>query len=178
MSNSSVIGGGLFGDTECLELARRARVAPLETTIMPFMRSLTAGRPLVPVDVAMFVLDLADHDQVLAQIETGEIGWAWDISSPGAERREVRIFWACLLTAPAARASRAERDVYSQVVPSHWGRVRASSLYRRFACSQELIARLITAGAFVPLTNASRGPDGSPEVTRDSVIRFLQSRKL
>lgn len=148
-----------------------------------FARELPASLPLVTLDtavVALAPLRIHDEDQVLALIEDGSLSWAWDIRSPGSERREVRIFWRCLIAWRLQQQAwlGTEDSIYAEVIPTHWQRVRATSIYRRWRCSQELVANLIAARCFTALTDSRRGADGSPEVTRESVIAFLKSRRL
>lgn len=146
---------------------------------LPLNVAADSRRKLVTLDVAMDRLDLDTHDEVLAAIDTGAIAWAWDISSPGAERREVRVFWRCTREGEIRSSQHLTEDaVYREIIPAHWGRVRQASIYRRWTCSQEHITALITAGCFTALTEARAGADGSPEVTRESVIQFLKTRKL
>lgn len=155
-------------------------MSPTLQADLPLAMPITSRRPLVPIEVAVFALDVQGPDDVLRQIESGRIEWSWDIASPGAERREVRIFWRCLTHQMRAfgGSGQIENAVYNEVIPSHWGRVRAASIYRRWACSQELVSKLLAAGCLTGITAAQRGQAGSPEVTRASVIQFLEGRRL
>lgn len=147
---------------------------------LPLRLQLSASRPLVPVEVAVFALDVPDADAVLLRVGgapcVGQaLEWAWDIATPGAERREVRIFWRCLL--PGAPAL-SEAQVYNEVIPSHWGRVRGASIYRRWSCSQAHLGNLSAAGCVQAITAARTGPGGSAEYTRSSLITFLRRRRI
>lgn len=149
---------------------------------LPLNAQRTTRRPLVGLRAAVELLDLETTDEVLARIEDGRIGWAWDIGMRNAEcgvrnegRREVRVFRSCLISDSHPLTADA---VYNAIVPSHWGTIKAVSLRKRWQCSEQLITELIASGELVAITGASRGSDGSPELTRESVIKFLKSRRI
>lgn len=142
---------------------------------------LPPGRPLVPLAVAAFFLD-TDHAGVIGRMEEGIISHAWDIGT-GVVHRELRFYWKALLFAKQSAVGGvrsevlADEVVYADVIPTNWQRPRASLLYRRWACSADLMADLIAAGELRAVTEAHRGETGSPEVLRTSAIEFLQRRR-
>jgi hypothetical protein len=64
--------------------------------------TLPDDRALIPLEAAQLILDL-DEDSVLGEIERGKIGWAWDIRTPAATRREIRVWRKSLLARAAGR---------------------------------------------------------------------------
>lgn len=141
----------------------------------PFTASLNAGQPLVTLEVALVAMRLRRVAQVRELVECGDIEWAWDISTPGAERSELRVFWRCCV--PGWRGQMTEPQIYNEVIPSHWGRVTAARLAERMMCSDDLIATLIPC-CFTALTAPRRGLGGSPELTRTSVVQWLATRRV
>lgn len=140
---------------------------------------IAAARPLVPVEACMVILD-RDEDEILRAVETGALGWAWDVAMPGTDRRELRV-WRESVAALAAR--RREEDLPPETV---LGRilppvdVRSPQLQRVFSCSQTHLANLIEAGMFdvVAEPRAASGPHSWTLLSRDSVARFLRSRRV
>ena len=55
----------------------------------------TARRPLLPVEAVVFMVN-RDGDEIAADCERGFFKFAFDISAPGAVRREIRIFRDCV----------------------------------------------------------------------------------
>ena len=147
---------------------------------MRFLSELPPGRPLVPMEVALFFLD-TDAADVLARMEDGRISHAWDIGL-GREKRELRFYWRSLMSARQSQIGNRQSPildeaVYADVIPTNWQRPRASLLYRRWTCSPQLLADLMTGLHLRAITEAHRGETGSPEILRDSVIDFLKTRR-
>jgi hypothetical protein len=143
---------------------------------------------LVPLEACMVILD-RDEDDLLALIEGGFLRWVWDIRSPQAERRELRV-WRGSVLAYAERKTTEhlllkEADVYESLLPGRRDDLRSTELQRLFSASQTHIQHLIDnrllpavghggAGTMRPL----HGPNSFTRVKRAEVIAFLRSRSL
>ena len=141
----------------------------------------------------MVLLD-RDEDEVLAAVESGVLGWAWNIARPGAERRELRIWAPSLLSLlaggrPEAATPRSQESGAAQpgeelltllrgILP---GRdVRSTELQRFFSCSGSHVAHLLQDGCLAPaaLRQCEDGPNSFTRVKRDSVVKFLGGRRV
>jgi hypothetical protein len=140
--------------------------------------TLPAARPLIPVEVAMVLLD-RDEDEVLAAIESGVLGWAWNIGCPTAERRELRIWRDSLLALLNGQAN-PETDltkILRGVLPNR--PVRSTELQRFFSCSSTHVTHLLRDGCLTAAGRRQRedGPNSFTRITRDSVLKFLTERR-
>jgi hypothetical protein len=141
---------------------------------------IPAARPLVPVEAAMVILD-RDEDEILHAIESGSLGWAWDIAAPSAERRELRIWRDSILTLAASQMEEANLDperVIARVLPPN--DLRSPQVQRLCSCSGTHIHALMEAGVFevIQPPAAPSGPRSYSILSRDSVARFLRSRRV
>jgi hypothetical protein len=138
---------------------------------------LPVSRPLIPLRAAMVLLDRGE-DEVLALIDTGELSWAWDISSQDAERREVRIWRDSVLQflsrseegnqrwtrmdlpapPPSRQAGTDEEERVLLAILPHSAEVRSTTLQRLFTASQGHIQNLINAGLLTGLNDPRTGP--------------------
>lgn len=154
---------------------------------LPLPLDLSARHPLLSAEVGMIALGLRLVDDVYARIGgspvPGEgLEWVWDLRTPGADRAEYRIFWRCLMGRRSTEFRQlelmTEAAIYNEIFPSHWGRVKATSVYERWTCSQGHIENLRCAGCFRSITQAQRGPNGSPELMRSDLVRWLKERRV
>ncbi len=158
-------------------------IAAAEQFDLPLAIHVSKARPLVPLDVAVFLLDARLPEAVEALIDEGILAIAWDLRSKDADRKMTAIYWRCLLAyleggkVSALACHPPETEVYQELLPSHWATVNASSLYTKWTCSQGHLAKLIDQGLLTTTTEAKRGPQGSPKLLRSSVIAFLQNRR-
>ena len=151
------------------------------STQLQFPLQLPVSRPLVPIEAAMVMLDRTE-DEVLELLDTGELTWAWDIRSPDADRREIRI-WRESLMGYFDRGSRglkpaeppSEPQVLAAVIPTR-PELRSTEIRRIFTCSSTHVLKLVRAGCLDGLNPPHVGPNGFVRVRRASVIRFLQQR--
>lgn len=142
--------------------------------------TLSAARPLVPLEAVQVLLD-RDEDAVLALVEKGDLGWAWDIRTPTATRREVRVWRESVLELMGADI--AERHgtclgVLDTFLPHR--DLRLTELARWFACSSSHVSNLIRDGC---LALAGERPDHSSvaavtRITRASVVSLLDGRRI
>ena len=141
---------------------------------------LPAQRPLVPAEAAIVLCD-QDERVIVEWCESGVFSWSWDIATPEAARREIRIWRSSLLAhlrncrQPAASWP----EVVDDVLPQR-ERIRSTELERLFSCSHDHIASLIACRVFEQLGDrlAERGPNSYRVVSRKSVVEFLSGRRI
>jgi len=127
------------------------------------------------MEAASVMLD-ADSDQVAEMIDDGRISMAWDIASQGATRREIRI-WRDSVVAQISGEVQPDFQSIDRIVPDGTRELRTRQLQHMLAASQEHIARLAKQGLLTAAGRVRRGPRGL-RITRDSLIKFLQSRRI
>lgn len=140
---------------------------------------IPAARPLVPVEACMVLLD-RDEDDILSAIDSGVIHWAWDIASPGAARREIRI-WRDSLLALLQHTKEREADegqVLSGFLPQR--DIRTTEIQRWFSCSSTHVHAMLDQSVFTEVRRpaALSGPMSYSVVSRGSVVAFLQARRV
>lgn len=144
-----------------------------------------AMRPMMPIPAAMVLADRGE-DYVLAAIETGALPFAWDIRGAASSRREIRIWRSGLLVwlaNPLAALAGIttfpeEQTVLVSMLPHSRPELRGTELQRMFSCGHSHVINLITDGLLVSTTKARTGANGSPRITRASVLKFLQNRRV
>lgn len=142
--------------------------------------TLPLSRPLVPMEALLTLLD-RDEDQVLSEIERGGLGWAWDIRTQGAARREVRVWRDSVMEymqGVPPRASGSALAVLDTFLPHR--DVRLTELQRWFSCSNTHVCNLLRDAC---LTVAGPRPEHSSvtavtRITHASVVAFLESRRI
>lgn len=163
----------------------------MTATQRQFDLRLSAARPLVPIEAVVVLAD-RDEDDILNLIELGLLPFAWNIASPGAERREIRIWHQCVVdylrsdyrkitsgqtTLAAAIHAILPRPTITPIGRKRFETIRGTEVARRFCCSQWLVAHLITTGELQVLDMAI-GPKTSPYILHASVVDFLTRRSL
>lgn len=144
-------------------------------------------RALMCVQSAMWALDL-NEDEVLRLIDDGQLLWAFDISSPGARCRDIRILSdsvaAIMQGRPVAalnETSIQEAWVVSRIFPAAEF-VKVKEVARILSCSSTHVFHLVHSGAVQaePTSWASRrsGPKGSPVIYTQSLQRWLLKRRV
>lgn len=127
----------------------------------------------------MVLLDRGE-DEILRAIESGAIGWAWDIASEGAVRREIRVWRDSLLALIQGKreGDLSEEKVLATVLPPR--DVRSPELQRLFSCSSTHVHSLIDAALIRPSAEprATSGRNAYTVVDRASVAAFLRSRRI
>jgi hypothetical protein len=137
------------------------------------MLGIAAARDLLGVDV----------DDILSLIADGKLAWAWDIGL-GSRRAEIRILSKCLRGYQATGSTcnlrdAGEEQIIGWILARHklpW--IAGVSLKFILACENDLIIDLIEAGELKHTGGWRRGPGGSPNVTRESVVAFLKRRRV
>jgi hypothetical protein len=119
-----------------------------------------------------------DYDTLVVDVENRLIKFAWDISTPGASRREIRIYapsaWAFVYHRSMPLIS--EDDVYRLILP---GRdIRSTELKRILACSHQHIHELKSQFVVTREPLQADGPASFSVFSRESIVRFLHARRI
>lgn len=146
---------------------------------LQFDLRLPTGRPLLPMEAVMAVLD-RDEDDVTMLIEQGALGVAFDIAGKNSSRRDVRVWRESVLhyarkTGPAPDFGWSIRDILK---PREQQYIRATEIKDRFTCSSTHVLQLLADGLIAGDPPRRRGPGSSPQILRNSVAAFLQSRRI
>ncbi len=140
---------------------------------------IEARRPLLPVEAVVFMVN-RDADEIAADCERGAFQYAFDISAPGAARRELRIYRDCALQRlrPELPLPKNLVEVMEAILP-HRG-LRSTELQRTLSCSLQLVRDLDDAQLIkVERERLARsGPRASRVYSRASIVHFLESRFL
>ena len=143
--------------------------------------TLPARRPLLDLWTVCTLLDLKDRE-VLSLIENGDLPWVWDIRGSGAEtKRCLRILAKDVAALQKGQKPKGDEDdqvIIRSFIPVAVATLKASDLARIFNCSNDHITgRLLRDGSLVRWPSAVREKQ-SPEVSRDSIVRFLIKRRV
>jgi hypothetical protein len=153
-------------------------------TTLP-LRDPRFKRPLAPLSAAHGLLDLTESE-VAELVDCGDLV-AFDIRSPDAEKRDLRI-----LTASIAGHLAGDADHRVSIMPEHavelvlkaarhdrpW--LDAVEVRRLLNCGRQHSVSLIQSGAIAaaPGSVCRRGHGGSPLVSRTTFADFLRARIL
>jgi hypothetical protein len=162
---------------------------------------LTFIRPMLGVESIRALTGLSE-DEILAEIQSGKIRWAFNLS--GAKRQTVapRRPSDSALRTPHSESHRCYLRVWNRsiicyvnpslpqpadlavaltfILPHSRPALRCTELMRSFNVSSQHILNLVDDGLLAKAPSASSPPNSrtSPIVTRNSVISFLESRRL
>lgn len=143
-------------------------------------------RPMMTVDAAKGILDCTE-DEIVEWVEVQRALVAWNIASPGAARRELRLLTRSV--SEFIRDNPQRDDCYycaicpdiaiAAVLPDHqkpW--LTGLEVQRSLNCGSTHVIGLVESKLLklMPGTNYQRGPGGSPSISRDSFVAFLKSR--
>lgn len=139
------------------------------------------SRPLVCVNAVMGRLDL-NEDAVLRLVEEGKL-IAFDIRRKGARARALRVLDASVgdhlhgRPIPFPETPQDLQQIVSLVLPGQGETVTAANVAGRLNCSSEHVRRLIADRLLIRVgPKARRGLNGSPAITRQSLVAFLKRR--
>lgn len=139
---------------------------------------IPATRPLVPIEAAMVMLD-RDEDEILHAVESGVLGWAWDIATPGSERREIRIWRDSLLSLLAGEREPVREWPHVQAMILPPGDIKTPALCRLLSCGRTHVHAIASSSLHVVRgPEAPSGPRAYSIVSRSSVAEFLHSRRV
>lgn len=138
-----------------------------------------AGNPLFDVHGVRSVLGLHE-DEVLAAVYDGRLGWAWDIQTHESTRMYPRILPSSVAAFQAGDFSHGLRvldEVIPEVIPHGRETLTAVEWAWRFNCGADHVANLIREGS-LEVRPGPRRANESPRILRDSILRFLRTRRI
>lgn len=142
-------------------------------------------RPLWESHTVQDCLDIK-RDRLIEMIEAGELAWAWNIGL-GGNRREVRVLGHCVVerqtgVIPQIGATRNLKlaEVVDLILPRVRQTLRGRELQSLFLCNPDAIRQLRMAGELdlVAETLPKHGPNASRHYTRESLVKFLERRRI
>lgn len=158
--------------------------------------NLPAARAIVPLTVCQVLCD-KDEDEALSLVERGKLRYAWNIASPNADRREIRVLTASLMSylADPLRDPKADEITEDQELMGealaiqkacdplnrHARLTRTADLARYWSCSRTHILDLVAHGALQGAgKSSSNNLPGRPAamVVTASAEKFLQRRRI
>ncbi len=144
---------------------------------LQFQVELPRTKPTLPSESCADFFD-REHDVLVLDVENQVIKFAWDIATPGAGRREIRIYapsaWAFYFQQPMPKIS--EEDVYRLILPNR--DLRSTELKRILACSSDHIHNLKPLFVTTREPRQEDGPNSFSVFSRASLVDFLRSRRL
>lgn len=142
---------------------------------------LTYRLPMTSIDGAKPLLGM-NEDEIMALIDEGKIRWAWDLACQSRAARFVRILNRSLVC--YEKPFLAQPETLAQVielilppVSKITGTVRGTELQRACNVSSTHVINLVEA-KIICAKDWKRGPNGSPLITRSSVVRLLTDRRI
>jgi len=119
-----------------------------------------------------------DYDVLVKDVENQVIKFSWDIATPAAKRREIRIYapsaWAFCYQKPMPALT--DDQVYRLILPNR--DIRSTELQRILACSHQHIHELKDCFTVTREPRQADGPNSFTVFARASILAFLRSRKL
>lgn len=156
------------------------------TALLATIRVNLFRRPLWTAGTVEDALDVSQR-KIAAMIDNGELPWAWDFSSAGRARKEVRILAHSVVEKamgpiPAIGATRNLNlpEAISLVLPQKRETLRAVELQRLFHASADLIRDLGESGDIKKIREnlPAVGPNASPRYARASLVKLLETRRI
>ncbi len=184
-----------IGATDYLARQSRHNLSPdivPPRTVVPVLGAglnlLTLNRrPLWKAETVCDYLDIVTQD-FLRLIEDGGLAWAFDIGAVhNRARKEIRVLAHCAIErahgsiksiGPTANVNFSA--MIELVLPHHRSTLRGVELQRMLSCAPNHVADLARCGAIERVRESipTTGPLSSPRFTRESVIRFLEKRRM
>ena len=145
---------------------------------------LTFRRPMLGMNAAKAVTGF-NEDEILAEIFSGKIKWAFNLAAADTERQFVIILTRSLVCfcEPTLTQPETLEGVANAVLPQQslvTGNLRGTDLQKAFNVTSEHVLNLIRAGRVTESRKSAthQGRGGSPTITRASVVQFLKQRRL
>lgn len=143
----------------------------LTLTTMPLAIRIASNVQLVDISTACAALGV-DRETVRAQVESGDLSWAWDFGADTSPRREIRVWKKCLDGDNTTLAALGGGDVATEILGSKaW--LRSGELQALLSTTHPSILRWRASGE---LKGELRGH--TLWITRTSVAAFLASRRI
>jgi len=144
---------------------------------LTFKIDLATRNPVMRIETVAYLLQF-ERNGAVKSVEDGRLAWAWDLSAtPGVTRRDLRV-WRGSVAAWLNSQGRdggagvSYEDVLGDLIAHR--DLRACEFRRRLGIHHSTVARFIKSGQ-LRLTS----PPGSvpARISRDSIVRFLQTRR-
>jgi len=136
-------------------------------------QSLAGKRPFSSVWQAATLLDCTER-QIYHYVQEGRLPLAFDICRPGADRVCIRMATASVVALQRVRLPSADLAPFlDSVAPATQFSFKAPQLARLLQCDSDHIYRLISSKMLEDVGGPTRY-----RVPRESVIRFLQERRI
>ena len=157
---------------------------PSPQAIIATIKINVPRRPLWQAETVQECLEIS-REKLMALIESGELAWAFNIGI-GQTRQEIRVLGHCVVekqSGPIPGLGRTRSlnlpEVLNLVLPAR-PQLRATEVQRIFCCQHHQVHKLIRLGEFAKVQEQlpKCGPNGSPHVTRASVAKFLEKRRM
>lgn len=156
--------------------------APLQLSLKKIRVELHP--PLIRIATARAMLNV-ESDAIRELYQTGDIAWAWDIGL-GREHQEVRLLtrsvngYATTQEKCGLGGESVESVIAHILAREHKPWVEGVHLKFLLDCERWLIMDLVRQCELLllPKTSYTTGPNGSPKITRESVIKFLKQRRI
>ncbi|HZV36823.1 MAG TPA: hypothetical protein VFB72_19765 [Verrucomicrobiae bacterium] len=139
---------------------------------------LNPGRPLLTADFARSILDCS-NEHLTDLIDEGLIQPVWNICTPGAKLRELRILAAGLLFYQTTqRPLPADPKEVAGDIFAPDALITTATLQRVLNCHHQHVSQLIALKSLTlaPGETMRRGRNGFAKVTRSSCLAFLEKR--
>lgn len=141
------------------------------TSTMSLAIRIASNVQLIDISTASAALGV-DRDTIRADIDSGDLSWAWDFASDGSPRREIRVWKRCLDGDNVLLAAKADADVATEILGNKpW--LRSGELQALLSTTHPSILRWRTSGE---LTGELRGH--TLWITRASLVAFLKARRI
>ena len=145
--------------------------------------TFTVQRPLISLSTAAALANQSTGE-LLLRLEDGSIRYAFDVATPNASRRAVRILARSLADYLAgAELVRHESpqelpDVVASMFPALAEAIRTETLSRILDCDGDHTLDLVRAGCVQVVNQFRRGQGGTALIARRSCEGFLIGRRL
>ena len=141
------------------------------TSTMSLAIRIASNVQLIDISTASAALGV-DRESVRADIDSGDLSWAWDFAADGSPRREVRIWKRCLDGDNVLLATKTDDEVATEIL-GRKDSYRSGELQSLLCTTHPSILRWRASGE---LTGDLRGH--TLWITRDSVVSFLKARRI
>ena len=144
-------------------------------------------RPLWKADTCCDYLDIMTQD-FLRLVDNGGLAWAFDIgAATNRVRKEIRVLAHCAverahgpIKSIGPTANLKFSAVIELILPHHRSSLRGVELQKMLSCTPNHVTDLGRLGDIERIKERipKTGPNASPRFTRESVIHFLEKRRI
>lgn len=154
----------------------------IKTLIPPARLVCRDVLPLWPVAAAVAWLRQPEA-QILAWVDAGRVGWAWNLGRRAARHREIRLWFRSLeaLKLGVPEPDHLTPDEVADAVIGHARpTLRAVEVAALLNCHRSTVTRFLVEGELraAETGRPRRGPHSSVSITRDSLVKLLVDRRV